>query len=416
MSLAELKKKVRSYNPEMIILDTTTPTFFEDAQTVRELKAIKKFFVAAIGVHVTTLPEASLKNSKIDAVVRGEPEFSCLELARAVKSKSDLKNVLGVSYRFGKRIVNNQDRPFIENLDEMPFPARDLLKNELYTMPIYNRPYTLLVPSRGCPSRCIYCTARIYYGKSCRERSPKSIVDELEEILYKNNVRDVTMWSDTFTLRKSFVHAVCDEILSRGLKIRWMCNSRVDTIDLETLKKMKKAGCTMISYGVESGVQEILNKAKKGTNLRQIENAIKWTNQAGIESIAHVIFGLPGETKETIQKTIDFIKKINPTYAQFYCAIPFPGTEFYDMAKKNGWLVTENWEAFEINNPLIKTKDLSIQDLHDAKIMAFKKFYLRPGYAFSTLKRIKSPQNIARAAYQASSFVKSWVLDSKKRN
>lgn len=415
LSLEELKRQVESFKPRLIILDTTTPTFHEDSRTIDFLKNIdKSILVAAIGVHVTVLADESLKNSKLDVLIRNEPEASCLELAKALDSKSSLKSVLGISYRDGKKIVNNPVRPFIKDLDTMPFPARDLLNNELYTMPIYNRPYTLLVPSRGCPFNCIYCTAHHYYGGRCRERSPENIVDELEEILYKYKIHDVTMWSDTFTFRKGFVMSVCDEILSRGIKINWMCNSRVNTVDLEMLKKMKQAGCSMISYGVESGVQEILDNAKKGITLSQIENAVKWTNEVGIESIAHVIFGLPGETKETISRTIEFVKKINPTYAQFYCAVPFHGTELYEMAKKNNWLITENWDDFEIDNAIIRTGMLSPEDLEDAKIRAFKAFYLRPRYMLRAVKRMKSPSNIVRGARQAISFLKSWVINPRK--
>ena len=410
-----LKQDIKAYKPSLIILDTTTPTFFEDAKTVSTLKSMdKSVFVAAIGVHVTVLAKESLNKSKLDAVVRGEPEETCLELAKAIESGNKLKGVKGISYKAGKSIVTNPDRPLIENLDEMPFPARDLLKNERYTMPIYNRPYTLLVPSRGCPFNCIYCTGRHYYGNKCRERSAKNIVDELEEIKNKYNVRDVTMWSDTFTFRKEFVMAVCNEILARNLKINWMCNSRVNTIDLEMLKKMKQAGCSIISFGVESGVQEVLDNAKKGITLAQIESAIKWTREAGIESIAHVIFGLPGETNDTVAKTIEFIKKIDPTYAQFYCAIPFHGTEFHKLATKNKWLTTDDWTLFEIDNAIIKTDTLSPEDLHNAKIKAFRAFYLRPTYIIRTVKRIKSPANLARTAIQGIDFLKTWVVNPRK--
>ncbi|MBL7206319.1 MAG: radical SAM protein [Candidatus Aenigmarchaeota archaeon] len=407
-----LKDHVISFEPDLTIVNTSTPTFREDMLVVDVLKKISKSFFAAIGVHVTVLPDESMEKSKLDFIVRGEPEISCLKLAEALKSKENVNHVKGISYKKDGKIINNPDRPLIEDLDSLPFPARDLLKNEKYTMPIYNRPYTLLVPSRGCPSSCIYCTANVYYGKKCRERSCKNIVDEIEEILNVHKISDITMWSDTFTLKKNFVIEICDEIKRRGLKFNWMCNSRVNTIDPEMLKRMKDAGCSIISYGVESGVKEILDNAKKGINIKQIEDAIKWTNDAGIESIAHVIFGLPGETKETVEKTIDFIKKINPTYAQFYCATPFHGTEFYEIAKKNNWLTTEDWDEFEINNPIIKTDKMSIEDLHTAKIKAYKAFYLRPGYAFSTIKRIKSIKDLIRAGKQGMSFIREWVIES----
>ncbi len=408
---------IREYDPELIIMNTTTPTIGSDLEFGGELKKLKKSFrVAVFGVHVTSLPGETLRGSGIDFVIRGEPEITSAELAKAIDRKTPLKNVPGISYKKGSGVYHNKDRPFIKNLDRLPFPARDLLRNEVYTMPIHDEPYTLMVPSRGCPGQCVYCTANIYYGRVCRERSPGNIVDEIEEIVNEHKIMNIAMWSDTFTMRKGFVMGVCDEIIRRGVRVNWMCNSRVNTVDPEMLRKMRKAGCSIISYGVESGVQEILNNAKKGITLRQIENAIKWTNSAGIETIAHVIFGLPGETPETMRQTIKFIKKVKPTYAQFYCAIPFPGTEFYETARENGWLLTDRWEDFEIDNPIIKTESLSPDDVRNARMMAFRKFYFTPNYAFNFVKRIRSPSKIFRTFFQAMDFMSTWVFKKRKNS
>lgn len=408
-NIDEIKEQIKLYQPQLIIINTSTATFNNDKITIKAIKELSDAHITAIGTHVTALPETSLTESKLDSVIRREPELTALELANSLNNNKDLKNVLGISYKSEKEIINNPDRPFIENLDDLPYPTRDLLPNQKYTMPLSDKPYTLLISSRGCPYNCIFCTAGQYYGKKLRLRSAKNIVNEIEEIIEKYNIYDITMWSDTFTLNRNFVVEVCEEILRRGLKFNWMTNSRVDKVDLELLKLMKKSGCWIISYGAESGVQKIIDTAKKEIDIDQTKNAFKWSKDAGIETMAHVILGLPGETKETIRQTINFVIQLDPDYAQFYCAIPFPGTEFYKIAAENNWITTNDWSNFEINQPIISTPFLSVIELKKAKKQAFKSFYLRPNYALKVFKRTKSPKQLTNTIMQGINFAKEWV-------
>lgn len=409
LDLDEVKERIAGFDPALIIFNFSTVTFEGDKEIVEEIRKLTAVHLTAIGVHVTSLPEYTLEQTKLDSVVRGEPEAICLDLVKALRDGASLGGVKGLSYRNNGQVANNPPALFIEDLDSLPFPARDLLDNRLYTMPISNRPYTLMITSRGCPHRCIFCTARQYYGQRLRLRSAKNIGDELEEI-QKLGIDDVTMWSDTFTINRQFVVDVCQEILRRDLQINWMANSRVDTVDEELLKLMKQSGCTVMSYGVESGVQQILDNVKKGTRLHQVEDAFDWTRRAGIETIAHVIFGLPGETRETIEQTISFVRRFKPDYAQFYCAIPFPGTEFYEQAQKEGWLITDDWSKFEINQAILESPLLSVEELKKARERAFRSFYFRPNYVVRRTLSVKSPAEFASLCRQGFVFLKDWVV------
>lgn len=406
----KLKAKIKKFNPEFIILNVSTVTFKSDMKIAQRIKKIiPQVHLSSIGVHVTVLPEETLSNS-VDSVIRREPEITALELVKALSQGKNLKDIKGISYKKGEKIIHNPDRPYIEDLDSLPFPARDLVKNEKYLMAMSNEPHTVLLSSRGCTNNCIFCTARQYYGQQLRLRSAKNVALEMEEVKNKYNINYITMWSDTFTLDRDFVIDLCQEIKRRKLKIKWMCNSRVDTIDEEMLKLMKKAGCIGIAFGVESGVQSILNRSAKGTKIKKIRHAFRLMREVGIESLAHFVLGLPGETKQTIKKTIKFAKEIDPDYVQFYCAIPFPGTPLYDLAEKNQWLRTKNWEDFEINRAIIETPLLSRKELERARTWAYLTFYLRPGYIFRRVFKIKSLSDFKFMAIKSLRFMRDWGI------
>ncbi len=411
LSVEATIRKIVHFNPKLVILNFSTTTFNHDKDfTLRLKKILPRSHLTAIGIHVTTLPEQTLIETALDSIIRNEPEMTALNLAENLRGRGRLRYIKGLSYRGNPSFVNNQTRPFIDKLDLLPFPARDLLKNEHYKMPIYNRPYTLIIASRGCPNNCSFCTARLYYGSKIRYRSVENVLEEVEEILKIQKIRDITFWADTFTYERNYVLKICRGIKDRGLKFRWMCNARVDKVDLELLKMMKASGCQIISYGVESGVQKTLNRINKNITLKQISQAIFWTRKAGIESAAHVIFGLPGETEATIKQTIKFVKEIDPDYIQFYSAIPFPGTKFYDEAAKKGWITSKNWEDYELGKNIISTPNLPVERLAYWRKRAYLQFYLRPGYIFGRLKKfIKKPKDILPFVKQGLSFLFDWA-------
>lgn len=402
--------EVAGFSPGLVIVAVSTPTYDSDVAWIDRLSTVVSAHFSAIGVHVTALPDETLRSSPLHSVIRGEPEWTTASLADALQSGQGLGHVAGLSWRDGPRVVHNEDYGFDGDLDELPPPARDLLDERNYFLPLIDRPYTLVVPSRGCPHHCTYCTAPMYYGKRLRRRSPAKVVDEIESVAKRGVVNDFVMWSDTFTLDRSFVLALSDELRARKLGIRWSCNSRVDSLDEEMIGAMKAAGCTGVAFGIESGVQQILDSARKGTTVEQGREAIRLTREAGVQSLAHFILGLPGETPETIRQTIDYAKDIDPDFAQFYCATPLPGTKLREQALEHGSLPTlDRWSELEFNRAHLSTPSLPARALQRARVRAYVEFYGRPKVVARTLAQSR-PKHLARLARQAMSFARDWVL------
>ena len=409
LDAAETVCSAQATDPDLIVLAVTTPTFDGDADVARLLRASTSAHVSAIGMHVSALPDASLADGAFDSVVRREPEYTVRALADALQEGQPLSGVEGLSFRNGDAIAHCPDRPFISDLDALPFPARDLLNNERYVAPLSSTTQTLVAPARGCPWRCSYCTSACYYGNRIRRRSAANVVDEMQECVERFGIGEILMWADTFLADRSFVSEICSEILRRELQVRWICNSRVDTVDPAILREIREAGCWAVSYGVETGSQEILDRAGKGTTLLQARQAITWTRDAGLASMAHVVMGLPGETSSTVEETIAFLKEVDPDYIQVYCAVPFPGSELYDAALANEWIVDERWAAFEQNHANMRTDALSTEAIASARRRVFRGFYLRPGYAMRRLSDVRSLGDFRRLLTGAVDFTRSWV-------
>src|SRR3972149_9899337 len=241
-------KAIRQFKPRLVILNFSTATYPSDKVFSQEIrKKIGKVHLTAIGVHVTSLPLETIIDAGLDSVVRGEPEATALALAETLRDKKSLKKIQGLSIRGNPSYTNNLARPFIEDLDRLPFPARDLIKNQRYKMPVFNRPYTLVITARGCPNNCSFCTASLYYGSKIRMRSPENVLDEVEEVLKVHKIKDITFWADTFTFNRNYVVRICRGIKERKLQFRWMANARVDKVDPAMLRLMRSSGCQIIS-------------------------------------------------------------------------------------------------------------------------------------------------------------------------
>jgi anaerobic magnesium-protoporphyrin IX monomethyl ester cyclase len=280
----------------------------------------------------------------------------------------------------------------VENLDALPFPARHLLKNDLYTAPDTGEPITMINTGRGCPHQCIYCAVTIASGYKLKVRSPRNIVAEIEECVKKHNIRNFFFRADTFTWDEKWVVDLCNLILEKNLKIRWGCNSRVDTISEGRLAAMKKAGCWIIGFGIESGNQEMLDKMKKRAKLADAEKAIELCKKYGIKTYGLFLIGLPWETRETVYQTIDFAKKLDPSFLDFNIAYPLPGTEYYRIAKEMNLFSDQDLSKGDYARPIVRTVTLSTDELIQLRKKALLSFYLRPSYIFRTLKDIRSPR------------------------
>ena len=387
-TLPRVKDELRRLHPDIVGVTATTSTFNDALSvSVAAKEACPEAVVAIGGPHVSFLPEQTLKQvPSIDIVGIGEGEQTFLDLVQALDAGKGLEGVRGLAYRDGGVVRKNPPRPLIDDLDKLPFPARHLLPMGKYLA--FGRRIIAggVLTSRGCPFNCIFCSSSLLFGKKFRSRSPENVVKEVEVLHNKYKARDIEFFDDLFTLDRSRAMAICREILDRDLEIRWVCSSRVDTIDRELLNTLKKAGCAMIYLGVESGSQHVLNLIRKGTRVEQSVKAIRLAREAGIATIASFVFGIPGETLEEMKQTIRLAKSLNPDYAQFSIATPYPGTQLYCMAKEQGLIVKDDWSEYTVLKPILATKEFTTNDLEKIILDAYKQFYIRPRYILKHIK------------------------------
>lgn len=418
LSIEEFAQQVHELAPCLALLETSTPSIEFELETAAAIKRLSpKTFVALLGSHVTYFDrETVAENPAVDAVIRGEFEYTAADLARALEATGDaqaragsnLSGVLGLTYRDADGDVRaNPDRPLFEPLDQMPFPARHIVAGDGYRAGIYSGGYpTAMVSSRGCPYRCTFCLwPDILYGHRFRSRSAENVVDEIEEAVRVYGRDEVYFDDDTFTIDRRRVMDICHLILQRGLEkeVEWIAQCRVDTVDREMLEAMKAANCGYILFGVESGSPEMLKKMKKGITLDKVRSAFELARQVGIKTQAFFLFGIPGETQETIRETIEFAKEINASSTQFAVAIPHPGTALYEECKANGWLTSENWADYTSEASLIETPWLSAAEVEEARVRAYREFYYRPRFIVGEALKIRRLADIKRLARGANS-------------
>lgn len=402
----------------LVVLQTSTPTIEDDIETAGALKAGNPGLkVALVGPHVTIFDEEILRaRPEIDFVARGEYDYTIRDLALCLKTGGDLSSIEGLSFRRNGGVVRNKARPLIEELDLLPFPAHHFLPVEKYYEPLFiGRPALRLITSRGCPYKCTFCAwPEVMYGRRVRTRSPLNVADEIEFLKKRYGIKQFYFDDDTFIIDKRRVGAICDEIMRRGIKLPWDCLGRVDTVDLNLLQKMAKAGCAMIRYGVETSSQPILDNCKKGIKTEQVAQAFRLTRQAGIRSHATVMFGLPGESPASIEATIEFILKLNPDYVQFSIATPYPGTEFYQEAAGKGWLIAKRWSDFDpVSNAVVQYPGLGKREIESAIRTAYRRFYLRPSYMAKRLIKVRSLAELRNLLLSFKNLVVNMCLRSR---
>ena len=386
----QIKKEIIKYKPDIVGITSTT-SLIEEANEIA-LLCDKKIKVVVGGVHASSLPEETLKEvDRFDFLVRGEGEFTMLELVQ----KKPFEKIKGLSYRKNEKIIHNPPRELNENLDELPFPARELLPMDKYfSAGAKQTPSDYILSSRGCPYQCIFCADHLVHVRKFRFRSPENIIKEVEE-LYKKGGKDWDFIDDNFTLINERVEKFCGLMMQKGLnkKMSWRCANgiRVDRITTELLKKMKEAGCYMVSLGIESGNEEILRNMKKDTNLDKIRKAVKWCNEVGIETRGLFMFGNLGENEKTMQDTIDFAKSLDLDTATFHITIPFPNTDYWKIIKKEGEIYPKSYRDYiAYGNVIFKHGDLDETTLIKMQKKAYKEFYFRPKIILKAIKNISS--------------------------
>lgn len=396
MSLEDLKKHITKNPPSVVILMTVTTSYMSDIKTIEFIKQIipdVKF--ALFGAFATSSWHEIMKNELVDFTMLGEPEITCLELTEALLNGGRLDTIDGLVWRNDEKIIQNEPREFISDLDVLPFPARDLLPVEKYRHPLCkSNPITFMRTSRGCTYDCLFCGTKIMHKRKWRGRDPEKVVDEMQEIREKYGIKEIWICDEEFLLDRDRVIEICKEMINMSLDICFTFNGRVNLVDEELLTYLRKAGCYKIDYGVETGDPGILETIRKGVTLEQIEDAFKLTKMAGIETGALLVTGMPGENMETVKRTAKFVKKLDPTYAIYHIATPFPGTDFYKMAKKEGWIINENLEDFDLCQSVISYPDFTMRDIEKAQKWAYNQFYLSPSFICKRLIKIRSVNDI----------------------
>lgn len=401
LGIEKIKGKTRDY--DFLITLTSTMTLNEDAQLLHEIKKSNtRIKTIVFGGHATAQPKSTLTRPGIDIVVRHEGEYIIRDLMRAVRDKRDWREVRGVSYIKEGRYVENEDYLWIENLDDLPAPDRSMLPANIhYYNPIVKRmPYTTMFTSRGCPGLCTFCSSPTFYGRKFRARSAESVLKEIREVI-KLGYKEIFFRDEIFTVFKERVKEICETIIREKIDITWICSARITSVDKEMIALMKKAGCHMIRFGVETGVQQLLDNVRKGQTIEQTEQIFKWAHEVGIDTHAHMMIGMPGETRETIEKTINFVLKIDPTIVTFGICTPYPGTQLFKELKQHH---PELGDGTEMDLSKLHTHSyyneyftsLSADELQKYIRKVYRKFYLRPSYIWRWLKRIKSLDEFKR--------------------
>ncbi|NQT22871.1 MAG: cobalamin B12-binding domain-containing protein [Candidatus Omnitrophica bacterium] len=405
--------RILEISPDAVGISITTPTVNNSLEIVEKLKKSKKkpmIFVG--GPHPTLFPEEFL-NKGVDFVVRGEGEATLSELYDAMKNNTSCDDIKGISFKKERRFTHNPDRELIKDLDTLNFPKWDLFPVRKYESDFRIKDFSMpILSSRGCPAQCTFCYKGIF-GDMFRTRSPLKIVDEIEFLKQKFNIEEFAIIDDSFTSKPKRAMEVCDLIVSRGINLPWSLPAgiRVSTVSAELLKKLKAAGCYRVGLGIESGSQSILNSIKKGITLEQARKAVKLLKEARMESAGYFMIGNLGETEKTINSTIDFAIELNPDYAQFTKATPYPGTAMYDQLKTEDRILTENWDDYDSflkSRPVFKHENLTSEAIDQKLKEAYRKFYYRPGQMVKYLRAIKSAKEVRNFFKNALKFFKTY--------
>jgi len=381
-----------SFGPELIIVNTAIPSIEGDMECAAALKKnMPSVKIAVVGIFPTIYrSECLARFVHIDYAVMDEPEWVSASLPDVIAGIQPADSVRGLIYRMGNEVIVNERQDLSKNnLDDLPFPARDLLDNDSYRLPTNDRKFTLLSVGRGCSAGCIYCLANIYYGKKFRWRSVQKITEEIEQCINEFGIDNFLFWGESFTTDMKYGEEICDEIIRKGFQITWSTTSRVDTLNPVLLEKMKKAGCILLGLGIESYDQNVLDKSRKGITTGQIDKAVQMVKQAGLNTMGHFMFGLPGDTRETAMKSIRFACR-NVTYAQFYAAIPYPQTELGRIASENGWVEETDYSHFELTRSVMGNGNLSAREIQKLRNFAYRKFYFRPKMFIQTIREVTS--------------------------
>ena len=395
-TLQETVQKIVGTSPDVVGIGSCTYDYTDGVTLARMVKENAPDVIICFGgFHASALPEYTLDNSWVDYVVRGEGEYTFLELIQGIPPQK----IKGLSYKHHGDIVHNPNRLLIENLDDLPRLSYHLLPMEKYyptAGQCRRSPAAAMVVSRGCPGVCIFCCSSVT-GRRIRQFSPGRISDEVQFLVKHYGIREIVFMDDTMTYPRDEMVQLCNLLIERKCDVIWDCSTRVTAVDQSLLELMKKAGCNQISFGVESGDDTILKSIRKGHSVHQVKKAVALAKKAGLEVRGSFILGFPEDTEETMKKTIAFSCELDLDLASFYIATPYPGTDMFEWAEKNDRLLTKDWSLFDQSHCTMDIPHASSETIRECYVKAWKSFYWRPSYLLKRVSRMRSADDIVSA-------------------
>lgn len=412
LSIKELIEEIIKKKPTYIGISATTLSIFNASALAGEIKKTdNKIKIIVGGPHITAAPEETLKLFRsFDIGVIGEGEETMRELINFLEQGRKISDVSGIVFRQGDSIVRTDPRAFLDDLDKLPFPAWDLLAdfpNKYHPPPFRFKklPAVYIVTTRGCPYKCIFCD-RSVFGNKCRGHSAEYILELIEYLYNRFGIREILFEDDTFATFKKRLIEVCEGMINSGIKISWSCLARADAVTPEILSLMKKAGCWSISYGIETGDEEVMKFIGKNITLDKIEQAVRLTKKAGILSKGFFIMGHPIDTHDTIKKTIDFALRIPLDDISVSMMTPFPGSKLHNIASEYGEF-EDNWKKMNELDVVFVPKGLTKNDLKRYSKEMLRRFYLRPRIVLNYMKRIaENPKGLPYYLKGLTAFLK----------
>src|SRR6266581_2761177 len=426
MELMQLRKKIEDFKPGMAVFDTSTPSINSDIKVLEDVKSWfgGKLLTVLVGTHPSALADETIALSQsIDVIARREYDYTLRELAERIQAGNiDFSQILGITYRQGNEIKSTEDRPHIENLNEIPWVSRVYKKHldiNNYFYAHTKSPVISFFAGRGCPNKCFYCVyPQVMFGHKYRHRSAEDIVGELEYILKEfPDVKEVLIDDDNFTVDQEHVLAICDLIVKKKLKVAWTVEARVN-LRLDVMLAMKKAGCRLLVAGFESGDQNILNNVDKGATIEQAEQFCLNAKKAGLRVHGCFMVGNKGETRESIEKSLKFALKLNPDTAQFFPLMVYPGTRAYIWAQENSFIRAESYRDWltedGLHNCVLTTDNLTAQELVRFCDDARQKYYLRTSYIVKKVADLAANPSEIKRTFKAAKVLAKHLFKGKQ--
>src|SRR5262249_41967978 len=394
LSEPALMKAIDDMKPAFVGITMLTPTSMDFYKLANIIKShYPNLYILAGGTHPTVMPDEVMEDPNIDLIAISEAEHTMIEVYNAIVSGgwdvAALKQIPGIVFRDKDQIVKTADRPLFSDLDKLPMPMWHGVKMDLYHQvpdSSFARPMRVMMSSRGCPFKCIFCSARQVSGFKYRAHSADRVVEEMEILVNKYNARQIIFLDDNFIISKKRVFEICEKMMQKGLhkKMVWTAAGRADEVTEPLLKAMKDASCKMISFGIESGSPRLLELMKKGEKKEHIEKAVAMARKVGLKTRGTLILGFPTETRDESIETIEFAKRLGLDFAKFSLATPYPGTALYNIAKERGLITGKDWSRFNSQagystyDPVFIPEGRTASEMKELQRLATKEFYLRP--------------------------------------